>query len=143
MSRPVLLVEDDSGIREMLVDCLTDAGYHTVEAANGLAALELLRGGLDPRLILLDLVMPLMNGQEFLSAWRASAPADTPPVIVLTADQREHEHAAQLGVAAVITKPMELENLLAMVDRWSGAGLMMGRSLGQVIAAAEEHADSR
>lgn len=142
MSRPVLLVEDDSGIREMLVDCLADAGYQTVEAANGVAALGLLRDGLRPGLILLDLVMPLMNGQEFLSAWRASAPADAPPVVVLTADQREHEHAAQLGVAAVITKPMELDELLAVVQRWSQARLMIDRPIEGARSSREECAES-
>jgi len=116
MFRPILVVEDDSGIREMLIDCLTDAGYVTAEAPNGLAALSMLRGGLEPSLILLDLVMPLMNGQEFLTLWRAEAKAE-PPVVVLTADLREQEHAANLGVAAVVTKPMELDTLLATVER--------------------------
>jgi DNA-binding response OmpR family regulator len=138
MSRPVLVVEDDSGIREMLVDCLTDAGYHAVEAVNGMAALSLLRAGLDPGLILLDLVMPVMNGQEFLATWRAIATDEAPPVIVLTADQRENERAAQLGVAAVITKPMEIENLLAMVDRLARLRLVLGSALADVRPALGE-----
>jgi CheY-like chemotaxis protein len=122
MSRPILVVEDDTGIREMLVECLTDAGYPVVEASNGQSALALLRGGLAPALILLDLIMPLMNGQEFLSSLRAEPAVFTAPVVILTADQREQAHAARLGVAAVVPKPMDLDILLSIVEGYAAPG---------------------
>jgi CheY-like chemotaxis protein len=119
MIAPILVVEDDAGIRDMLVDCLSDAGYATAEAANGAFALELLRnGGLMPSLILLDLAMPLMGGREFLKAWREAG--GEAPVMVLTADQREQTRAADLGVARVLTKPVEIATLLAAVEELVG-----------------------
>jgi CheY-like chemotaxis protein len=137
MPRPILVVEDDSGIREMLVDCLTDAGYATVEATNGLAALGLLRDGLDPSLILLDLVMPLMNGQEFLYTWRDEGLAKNAPVVILTADQREHDFASTLGGASVLTKPMELDTLLAVVERCARPDALFGQALQRMAQPSE------
>jgi DNA-binding response OmpR family regulator len=115
MAAPILVIEDDAGIRDMLVDCLSDAGYTTATAANGSGALDLLRDGLvRPPLILLDLAMPLMSGQEFLKLWRESG--GSAPVLVLTADQREQDQAEALGVDRVLTKPLDIATLLAAVD---------------------------
>lgn len=114
MAAPILIIEDDVGIREMLVDCLDDAGYATVAAVHGCGALDLLRGdALRPALILLDLAMPLMSGQEFLRSWRESG--GDAPVLVLTADQRQQGHADLLGVKQVLTKPVDIAVLLMTV----------------------------
>jgi CheY-like chemotaxis protein len=123
MSVPILVVEDDESIRDMLVECLAEAGYLTEAAANGNEALALLQGGVRPSLILLDLAMPLMNGREFLSSWRSSYVASA-PVIVLTADQHQHQHASALGVDRVLTKPVDisafLETIAEFVPAYSG-----------------------
>lgn len=114
MTAPILIIEDDVGIREMLVDCLFDAGYTTMTAINGSGALDLLHGSAPkPSLILLDLAMPLMSGQEFLRSWRDMG-GDV-PVLVLTADQSERNHADLLGVDRVLTKPIDIAVLLTAV----------------------------
>ncbi len=121
MAAPILVIEDDVGIRDMLVDCLADAGYTTAAAPNGIAALALLRdGGLRPALILLDLAMPLMSGQEFLRQWREAG--GSAPVLVLTADQREQSRAGLLGATRVLTKPLDISTLLEAVEEQVGPG---------------------
>lgn len=119
MSKQILVVEDDTGIQEMLVDCLSDAGYTVVVAANGRDALTILRTEhKQPQLILLDLTMPLMGGQQFLETWRREAAYSPIPVVVFTADQREHYYADALNVSAQLSKPVELDTLLDMVGQF-------------------------
>jgi two-component system OmpR family response regulator len=120
MSAPILIVEDDASIREMLGDCLSEAGYQTASAANGVEALAHIQAGLTPSLILLDLAMPLMGGQMFLHLWRRGGHAPA-PVIVLTADQKQHDHASALGVNRVLTKPIEIAAFLTTVAEFVAA----------------------
>lgn len=114
----ILLVEDDRDIRESLKDALEDRGHEVTEAFDGLDALERLRGAAAlPELILLDLMMPRMNGVELREhmlteeAWRAI------PVIVLTADTQARAKAAAMGVAGYLTKPLRLADLFAEIRR--------------------------
>ena len=103
----------------MLQDCLSEAGFTVSEAGNGIDALELLRANnVRPRLILLDLAMPLMGGVEFLEVWRGMPCADTVPIVVLTAAQRESDHLTANGVAQVLVKPFEIDTLLEIVTRY-------------------------
>ena len=81
---PVLLVEDDTETREMMARTLDKAGWTVSEAGNGQEALDIMVG-LQPRLILLDLMMPVMDGFDFLMAMRAQPEWQHIPVIVLTA----------------------------------------------------------
>ena len=119
----VLIVEDDADISEMLATIL-EADGHTVDtAANGREALAWLRApGHRPGLILLDLRMPIMDGVEF-RRWQIKdqALADI-PVVLLTAELRAGERAAALGVSGFLTKPFELDALLAAVA-WYLRGL--------------------
>lgn len=81
----ILLVEDDRDSREALAFVLEDAGHTVASAGNGREALELLDGGEKPDLILLDLMMPVMNGWEFLGERKRRPTVASIPVMVLTA----------------------------------------------------------
>jgi two-component system chemotaxis response regulator CheY len=83
--RPILVVDDSTAIREALRDLLIDEGYSVAEAAHGRAALARLATAPKPCLVILDLIMPVMNGAEFLSAVRADADAAKIPIVLLSA----------------------------------------------------------
>jgi signal transduction histidine kinase/CheY-like chemotaxis protein len=92
---PVLLVEDDTGTREVMARTLEKAGWTVSEAANGQEALAMM-SGLHPRLILLDLMMPVMDGFDFLTAMRARPEWQHIPVIVITAKDLTADDRNQL-----------------------------------------------
>jgi CheY-like chemotaxis protein len=115
MSPQVLLVEDDDSIREGMVEVVEGEGYTVASAANGHEALRWLEGAPDaPAVILLDLMMPGMNGVEFLEHLRALADESKreTPVIVLTASRYRPEGP---GIAAALRKPVDLDALLALI----------------------------
>ena len=113
-SGPILLVEDDVETRETMADILNDEGYSVYSAANGVEALELLSQMPEPSVILLDLMMPRMNGWEFLEAIEATQVAAGVPVVILSAWK------APAGFPC-LQKPVDLGALLAIVARYSGA----------------------
>jgi CheY-like chemotaxis protein len=83
----VLIVEDDLDLQDFLRDVLGDQGYSVTMAANGLEALAALSRGPRPNVILLDLMMPLMDGWQFLAEVRAHGPYPDVPVVVETASK--------------------------------------------------------
>ncbi len=96
----LLLVDDDERVREALVALLEAQGYPVVGAANGREALDVLRvRGLRPGLILLDLMMPVMDGWQFRAAQLADAELATVPVVVFSAHPRARETAVSLRAA--------------------------------------------
>ena len=110
-----MVVEDDADTRELIVELLHDDGYAVVSAGNGREALDASRhlpGA--PSIILLDLMMPIMNGWEFLDERRHDPALAGVPVLVLSADPTR-QLAAQQGVAAIIAKPFDLTRLLRLV----------------------------
>lgn len=116
--RTVLLVEDDFDVRETIAEVLTDEGYVVATAADGQKAIEQLRGGLRPFVILLDLMMPGMNGYQFRLEQRSDPVLSEIPVIVLTADRLVDQKAAELGAAAYLKKPTPLTDLLATLKKF-------------------------
>jgi CheY-like chemotaxis protein len=110
-----LVVEDDPDIRTTLCFALQIEGYRAASAANGLEALQILAKGLNPCLILLDLMMPVMNGREFLDALHQSAPLRGLPVVLVTAFG---EQARELKVQGLIHKPLNLDALFEVVKKW-------------------------
>lgn len=118
--RSLLVVDDDASIREVLTAILASQGYPVVTAAEGEEALALLHEGLRPCLVLLDLRMPGMDGRAFREEQMKEAELALIPVVILTGDRDGAEIAAALGTEH-ITKPIELDQLLALVSRFGGA----------------------
>lgn len=110
----VLVVDDDPDILEALAEILEVEGFESRRARNGKEALDKL-GPRTPDLILLDLMMPVMDGWEFAQKLRAISNFDAPPIIVLSADRNVAAKARELGAVAYLSKPFELEELLQLV----------------------------
>jgi CheY-like chemotaxis protein len=122
MGRPrILIVEDDASVREALAAFLEGEGYSVVEAGDGAEALACLRGNEPVGLILLDLMMPVMNGWEFRDAQTSDPSLASIPVVIITADNSAVRQAAQAGVAGCLLKPLEFPELLSYVGRYCGA----------------------
>ena len=117
MKASILIVDDDKDIREILRDVLEEEGYAIVEATNGVEALSSLRGDVLPRVILLDLMMPVMDGQEFRKAQLADPRIAGIPVIVFTADANAKQKADRLAAADAFGKPVRLDDLIGSVAR--------------------------
>jgi CheY-like chemotaxis protein len=117
VGRLVLLVDDDAGIRAALTDFLLDEGFVVHTAQNGREALEWLRGnGGRPTVVLLDLMMPVMDGQAFLEARACDPELSQIPVVVVSADPRRAELASGHERCVVIGKPVAPEGLLQAID---------------------------
>ena len=112
----ILVVEDDAAIRETLRDALDLEGYKVEVAEHGGVALEKLKVLPRPCLILLDLMMPVMNGLEFLEACRKDDTLVTIPVIMVTAFDTLAREA--VGTAGIVKKPIDLDRLLEFVHEY-------------------------
>jgi CheY-like chemotaxis protein len=116
--RSILVVEDDADIREALIGILEDEGYRVDGVGNGREALEHLAAGPRPALILLDLMMPVMNGWQFRAAQKLDPTLADIPVVVISADGNVRQKADSLDAVGVLKKPVELDTLLAVVARY-------------------------
>jgi DNA-binding response OmpR family regulator len=119
----VLIVEDDPDIRKMLAAFIATAGFHPVAAEDGLEALHLLRAVRHrapetPCLILLDLKMPRLSGNEFRRAQLGDPVVATVPVAVMSGAADLQQRAEALGAVAVLPKPLDFEMLLDVVRRY-------------------------
>jgi CheY-like chemotaxis protein len=108
----VLIVEDDPDLRAMIDQLLFLEGFETVTAENGCAALDVLCREPRPHVILLDLMMPVMDGWRFRAEQRRRAEIAGIPVIVLSAVT---ERAAGFDAVALLSKPLNFDRLLAVV----------------------------
>jgi len=104
----VLVVDDDRDIRDALAQILVEEGFEVAEAANGAQALDAI-GRKVPDLVLLDLMMPVMNGWEVLQTLRQSSELAALPVVVLSAIEAQ-------GCVDYIQKPVSLDRLLTLLD---------------------------
>ena len=110
---PVLIVEDDEDLREMMAQLLTLEGFQTATVANGREALEYLHQASKPDVILLDLMMPVMDGWEFRRQQQADPAIAPVPVIVLSA--LDQGRASNLEATAFLKKPLDFDRLLTLV----------------------------
>ena len=111
----ILVVEDDPDIRDALATVLETEGYDVAKASDGQEALGQLRTSATPSLILLDLYMPVMNGWAFRAEQLRDPKLASIPVVVLSADSRVANRAADLGAAGWVGKPIDFDRLLALV----------------------------
>ena len=119
MGGSVMVVEDDEDIRADLMTILRVKGFSVTEAVNGKDAITQLRGGARPCLIVLDLMMPVMNGWELRAAMLDDAALAAIPVVVVSGKGRITADEEQtLAPAAVLVKPFELAELIALVGRY-------------------------
>jgi CheY-like chemotaxis protein len=116
-TREILIVDDDPPIRNLLRQIFKRIGFDAREARDGVEAISLVESAL-PRLIMLDLMMPRMNGWEVLERLRASGLLEKVPVVVLTAvGAQRTEGLAGFGVRAVLSKPFEISDLIMTVRK--------------------------
>jgi CheY-like chemotaxis protein len=113
----ILLVEDDFILRGALATVLVSEGYKVESAANGLDALERLARPPKPALIVLDIMLPYMDGLEFRTVQRATPAIADIPVIVLTAIGVEPEAAAELRLDQPLFKPVDRSRMLQAIRR--------------------------
>jgi CheY-like chemotaxis protein len=113
----VLIVDDHREIREVMAELLEINGYRVSDAANGREALKLLEEQEPPCLILLDLMMPVMNGWELLDQLRSREDLASLPVVIVSAYD---DRAPRDQVQGVVKKPIEFSRLLRQVETYCG-----------------------
>jgi CheY-like chemotaxis protein len=116
MSPTVLIVEDDPDTREMLTSFLQLEGFHTESASNGREALDQLSGGVEADVIVLDLMMPVMDGWQFRRRQVEDARFAKIPTIVVSAAGRDR--MAQISADAYLAKPIDMDELLTRVSQF-------------------------
>lgn len=114
----VLIVEDDGELRGELALLLEDLGYPVAQAADGQAALVRLRSAPLPRLILLDLIMPVMNGWVFRAEQRQDPALRAIPVVLISVIADLPQQAVALRAAAFLRKPIDLTGLVILLARY-------------------------
>jgi CheY-like chemotaxis protein len=120
--KSVLLVEDDVLLRDIFKVFLEADGYQVDTAADGREALEHLRHSAPPSLVVLDLMMPGMDGWRFRAEQRKDPALASIPVLVCSAAQDPSDDGKDLEVAGYVGKPVVFADLLAAVRRYTGAG---------------------
>jgi CheY-like chemotaxis protein len=120
MAKLILIVEDDLDVAESVADVLQSAGYCTAIAGNGREALDHLRKDNHPDLILLDMMMPVMDGWQFREEQRKLPALDSIPVVTVTADGDARAKAASIQASGHVVKPFMIDRLLDEVERICG-----------------------
>ena len=115
MTKQILVIEDDNSIRELLVELLESEGYTVTSAINGLDGLKKLEKGSLPNLILIDLMMPVMDGYSFRIEQLKSDIWSNIPTVVMSAEATAKEKMKNFNITAFLSKPVELETILKTV----------------------------
>lgn len=119
--RNILVVDDDAALRNTLIEALEGEGYRTTSASNGLEALERLRGEkTPPAVILLDMMMPVMDGWAFRDEQQRDPQLAEIPVVVFSAQGNVKEMASEVSASAYLKKPVTLKELLAILGKFCG-----------------------
>ncbi len=116
-SKRIFVVEDDLHIRESLTEVLEIEGFDVVSAVNGQEALDMLRGGEKPDLILLDLMMPVKDGFQFKAEQEVDPVMSKIPVIIMSANGNMSAKKELGLVKDYLKKPIDLDSLLSTINR--------------------------
>ena len=114
----ILIVDDDADVRESLAEVLGEEGYRVAGVRNGREALEYLRSETLPSLILLDMMMPEMDGWRFRLELQKVPELASIPVVILSGHGSVRDAALVLGAADYLRKPLRLESLLEIAERY-------------------------
>ncbi len=117
MQKPVMIVEDNHDVQEVLCIVLEDEGYKVVTASNGAEALEKVQQ-VQPSLVLLDYMMPVMNGATFIHELETRGLRDNIHIVLLTASGAARHRAREMGADASLDKPFDVDHLLDLVATW-------------------------
>ena len=125
----VLVVDDDDAIREALCDLLEDAGFATIGARHGLEALRTLTTlPTAPAFILLDLMMPIMDGWAFCrSRWRSRTLREIPVILISAVDMAESNRP--MGIDAFLPKPLDVDRFTRLALRVAGRRRLQARPM--------------
>lgn len=118
--KQILVVEDDESIRSSLQSLLEMEGYSVQSASNGAEALKILENSGKPDLILLDLMMPVMDGFEFREKMDRLPEMARVPVVVMSADGNISTKKARVKAVDYLKKPVDINVLLERVERFAG-----------------------
>ena len=119
----ILVIDDDLALLEIIAWTLEDAGYTVAAVNSGREALQWIQAaeavGEPPALILLDLAMPEMNGQQVVAALRQQCRGKNVPIVIITADLQARPREQESGAAYTLTKPFDGEGLLGVVEQFA------------------------
>lgn len=118
MSKHILVIEDDTSIRELLVELLESEGYEVTSAVNGLEGLKFLQSKSQPDLILIDLMMPVMDGYSFRTEQLKNGEWSKIPTVVMSAEANAKEKMKSFSITAFLSKPVELDTILRTVSQY-------------------------
>lgn len=123
MSRVIFVIEDEKDIRESLAEAIESEGYSTLTAPNGMDAILMFEDEARipekmPDLILLDLLMPRMNGATFLERARRNKRLAKIPVVLMTTDREAAQKATKYGAAGHLHKPLGLDELYSTIEKY-------------------------
>lgn len=113
----IMLIEDDSDIRNGIAAVLTLGGFRVMSAANGQDALAQLAKGPKPDLILLDISMPIKDGVQFRKEQEMDASLASIPVVIMTAHEYAESKRFEVGAKDVLKKPFEIDAMLEIIRR--------------------------
>jgi CheY-like chemotaxis protein len=116
-TRPILVVDDDDDVREMLCAVLSAEGYEAVGAADGVEALQCMRRDGPPSLVVVDLMMPRMDGEDLIRTMTQDPSLADIPIAIMSGQPSVHTAARAIAVNARLGKPLELDDVLAVVRR--------------------------
>lgn len=116
----ILVVDDDVPIQILMQSLLREFGFEPVTAGSGEKALELIRGGMRPNLVLLDLNMPGMSGPDAIQALHTHFDGQV-PIVILSGDRLAPDELAKLGAAAGVQKPFDVVELVKQIRGFVGA----------------------
>ena len=119
MTKRSLVVEDDTSIRELLAELLESEGYSVSSAVNGLEGLKYLQTQGNPDLILIDLMMPVMDGYSFRTEQLKNNSWASIPTVVMSAEANAKEKMKNFNITAFLSKPVELDTILKTVAQFS------------------------